>query len=101
MMECCNECQVDDELLEDVLFRVRELFIDSLLSFEELVLNSRQIEERYEQGVLEEGHSIVVRGSEQEAEVLPLVTLTENCADKFMDELSLILDLVIAGDTDY
>lgn len=85
-----------DETVEDVeelLDKVRELYIDSLLSFEEVLVNLQRLESRIEQGILEEGEEIVVRGEEHNQEMLPLVTLTERYADNFMEELKLLLDV--------
>lgn len=81
------------EDMEDLLERVRELYIDSLISFEEVLVNLQRMESRIDQGILEDGEEIVVRGEEHNQEMLPLVTLTERYADNFMEELKLLLDV--------
>jgi hypothetical protein len=78
---------------EEALDRIRELYIDSLISFEEVLVNLQRMENRIEQGILEESDEIVVRGEEHNQEMLPLVTLTERYADSFMEELKLLLDI--------
>jgi hypothetical protein len=84
---------IDEEQIEEILERIKEVFIDSLISFEEVLVNLQRMESRIEQGVIEDSEEIVVRGEEHNQEMLPLVTLTERYADNFMEELRLILDL--------
>ena len=83
---------MDQEALDDVLCKIREQFVDALLSFEEVLLNLSQLESKFEQGIIEDGLNLVVRGEEHDQEILPLVTLVERYADDFMEEIRLILD---------
>jgi translation elongation factor EF-G len=87
-----EDWNLDQEELEEILGRIREQFVDSLLSFEEVLLNLSQLESKFEQGIIEDGLNVVVRGEEHNQELLPLVTLVERYADDFIEEIRLILD---------
>jgi hypothetical protein len=84
--------ELDQDALEDALCKIREQFVDALISFEEVLVNLSQIESKFEQGIIEDGLNVVVRGEEHDQELLPLVTLVERYADDFMEEIRLILD---------